>query len=427
MSDPSDPSNPTDGEMRGTPRDVPPQDGTGSGAGGTGRPRAFRRDTGNGMLGGVAAGLARYLAVDVIWVRLGFVLATVIGWGLGLVLYVAAWLIVPAGDAAPREPGPGGRSGRGPAFWAGVVLVTAGAAMLLDTLSRPLARVVWFDPFDALFPLILIGIGVAIWRSGRERAGAAPGLGGPEAPGPGRFETSIEEVAQRAEARADLLREARSRARVAPITLGAALLVLGAAWLLAAFEVPGMTVTRALSAALLVIGLGLIVGAFLGRGRGLIAAGLVLAPVVVAATLAAQFPGGLDKMSDGKDGNSGIVVDSEDRVLRPTDLDQLARSYEFEAGSIVLDLRALDAAALAGAGEVRIEVELGAGELRAILPDDVAADVRVELGLGQVEIAGGARGGIGMDVRRTFGDRTDGGDLIDLRIEQGVGSVEVER
>ncbi len=296
--------------------------------------------------------------------------------------------------------------------------------MLLDTLSRPLARVVWFDPFDALFPLVLIGIGVAIWRSGRERAGAAPGPGGPEAPGPGRFEASIEEVAQRAEARADLLREARSRARVAPITLGAALLVLGAVWLLAAFEVPGVTVTRALSAALLVIGLGLIVGAFLGRGRGLIAAGLVLAPVVVAASVAAQFPGGLGKLSDGKD---GIVVDTEDRVLRPTDLDQLARSYEFEAGHIVLDLRALDAAALAGAGEVRVEVELGAGELRAILPDDVAADVRVELGLGQVEIAGGTRGGIGMDVHRSFGDRTDGGDLIDLRIEQGVGSVEVER
>jgi phage shock protein C len=47
------------------------------------------------MLGGVAAGLAEYLGVDPSLMRLGFVIALVLGHVLTLVLYIAAWLIIP--------------------------------------------------------------------------------------------------------------------------------------------------------------------------------------------------------------------------------------------------------------------------------------------------------------------------------------------
>jgi phage shock protein PspC (stress-responsive transcriptional regulator) len=41
------------------------------------------------MVGGVAAGLATYLGVDVTIVRIGFVVATVLGGGIGIAAYLA--------------------------------------------------------------------------------------------------------------------------------------------------------------------------------------------------------------------------------------------------------------------------------------------------------------------------------------------------
>ena len=46
------------------------------------------------MLGGVAAGLARYLDLDVSLVRIVFVVLALIG-GVGVPFYLAAWLLIP--------------------------------------------------------------------------------------------------------------------------------------------------------------------------------------------------------------------------------------------------------------------------------------------------------------------------------------------
>jgi phage shock protein PspC (stress-responsive transcriptional regulator) len=47
------------------------------------------------MVAGVAAGLADYLGVDVTIVRVGFVVATIIGGGIGVPAYLAFLLLVP--------------------------------------------------------------------------------------------------------------------------------------------------------------------------------------------------------------------------------------------------------------------------------------------------------------------------------------------
>lgn len=52
------------------------------------------RDTQNGMVAGVAAGLGAYFGIDVLFVRILFVIAT-LAWGWGLLLYIALWLLVP--------------------------------------------------------------------------------------------------------------------------------------------------------------------------------------------------------------------------------------------------------------------------------------------------------------------------------------------
>jgi len=46
------------------------------------------------MLGGVAAGIARYLSVDVTVVRIVFAVLAIMG-GAGIPLYLAGWLLIP--------------------------------------------------------------------------------------------------------------------------------------------------------------------------------------------------------------------------------------------------------------------------------------------------------------------------------------------
>jgi phage shock protein C len=74
--------------------------GTGTGTGtGTGPDlltglRELRRPTSGRMLAGVAAGIARYLDVDVNLVRIVFVVLACVG-GAALPLYAAGWLLIP--------------------------------------------------------------------------------------------------------------------------------------------------------------------------------------------------------------------------------------------------------------------------------------------------------------------------------------------
>ena len=57
--------------------------------------RQLRRSADDRMLAGVAGGLARYLNVDVTLVRVGVAALTLLS-GAGAVLYLAAWLLIPA-------------------------------------------------------------------------------------------------------------------------------------------------------------------------------------------------------------------------------------------------------------------------------------------------------------------------------------------
>ncbi|MDB5160837.1 MAG: rane protein of unknown function [Candidatus Saccharibacteria bacterium] len=52
------------------------------------------RDTDNAMLAGVASGLAGYFGIDVLLIRILFVIATIAG-GWGILLYIALWLLIP--------------------------------------------------------------------------------------------------------------------------------------------------------------------------------------------------------------------------------------------------------------------------------------------------------------------------------------------
>jgi signal transduction histidine kinase/phage shock protein PspC (stress-responsive transcriptional regulator) len=60
------------------------------------RRRAVRR-TDDRLVGGVASGLAEHLGVDVLWVRVFFVVSSALG-GLGVALYAGLWLLLPTAE-----------------------------------------------------------------------------------------------------------------------------------------------------------------------------------------------------------------------------------------------------------------------------------------------------------------------------------------
>ena len=62
---------------------------------GTGSRRtALRRPVQDSVVAGVATGLARYLGMDVMIIRLAFVVLTIVG-GAGIPLYLAGLLLIP--------------------------------------------------------------------------------------------------------------------------------------------------------------------------------------------------------------------------------------------------------------------------------------------------------------------------------------------
>ncbi len=69
--------------------------------------RPWRRSRRHKMIAGVCAGLAAEFGISVTVVRLAFVLGTLVS-GMGIVIYLALWVVMPYGeDDAPAALPPG--------------------------------------------------------------------------------------------------------------------------------------------------------------------------------------------------------------------------------------------------------------------------------------------------------------------------------
>ncbi len=149
-------------------------------------PRKLTRDTRGAALAGVAAGFGRYLDVDPVLARLGFVLLAFVN-GLGILVYLAGWALMPVDSGAPEgaSPAPGSadppagfeslraagdqiaaemRKATGDAGSAqlaiGTVLVLTGSLLLAHNLG-------WLDwpywmRFRTLWPLLLVALGLGL-------------------------------------------------------------------------------------------------------------------------------------------------------------------------------------------------------------------------------------------------------------------------
>jgi len=104
------------------------------------------------MVAGVAGGMAQYLNVDPAWVRL--VWLALLFLGVGVPLYIVAWIVIPEADAAtpiPARAAPSGDSGK---IIFGGLLILGGTAMLARHFLP------WMK--DLWVPAILIAAGTGV-------------------------------------------------------------------------------------------------------------------------------------------------------------------------------------------------------------------------------------------------------------------------
>ncbi|GAB2886145.1 ATP-binding protein [Nocardioides pacificus] len=134
-------------------------------------PRRALRDMREPVVGGVAGGLARHLALPVAWIRIAFVLLSGVG-GFGAVLYAGLWLVLPADqERTAQAPGleshtrGGRRPGRATRF------TDAGPAVVLAALAfgAVLAIEAAFGRGAVLWPMVLGAGGLTLlWRQADE-------------------------------------------------------------------------------------------------------------------------------------------------------------------------------------------------------------------------------------------------------------------
>ncbi len=137
--------------------------------------RRITRSRRDRVFAGVCGGLAAYLGLDPVLVRVLYVALTLLSFGTGIVLYVLAWIIIPLdAEDAVRVTAPKDEASRGDARRIfGVLLIVVGLLALAST-ALP-----WFNIFHSAKlagPLVLMAIGLAIlmWRRAPAATPVAP-------------------------------------------------------------------------------------------------------------------------------------------------------------------------------------------------------------------------------------------------------------
>lgn len=186
------------------------------------------------------------------------------------------------------------------------------------------------------------------------------------------------------------------RSRLTPVIIGLSLLAAAAAGSAAAAGVDWMTPGRVGAAALAVLSLGLIVGAFLRRGFGLMVLLAPLAGFVILASLIGPI-----QFDQGAMG---------DRSWAATSAVDLQPEYHVSMGSATLDLTGL---ALTEDRATTVSVRMG--DARVLIPENLRVHTTCNVRMGDTE---GCVGGIS-------GPAT--GPTLNLTIDVQMGSAEVKR
>jgi phage shock protein PspC (stress-responsive transcriptional regulator) len=331
--------------------------------------RRLTRRTDDKMIAGVASGLGHYFGIDPVVFRIGFVVTAFAG-GAGFLAYLLAWLLIPDASTNRSEAErvfQGEHEFRG-RTWLGIVLLLLGLSLLVG-------QVGWWDP-GLIWGLALIAVGVILFRQDANR----PPLKEIAPPTPPSATTP--NAASTIEKQVVVAR--RPRSALGWLTAGTALIAVGLASVLVEVDLVSLEVGQFFGIALAILGAGLVVGAWWGRARMLIIAGLFLAPVTVAAS-AVRVP---------VEGGVG------ERTYVPRSATEVRDEYRLGAGEMVIDFTRMDFTGQ----PLDVEATVVAGRLEVIIPSDVTVDVNGRIGIGELSL---------------FGRRQDGAEIEDDRFVQG--------
>jgi phage shock protein PspC (stress-responsive transcriptional regulator) len=316
----------------------------------------LRRSRTDRVIAGVCGGFARQYGIDPVLLRILLVVLTVFTGGAFALAYLVAWIVMPDEPAWAPIPMPGAPAGTAYAVPQPAPVPPSYAAGGTGT---------YVDPATG-----------AVYGATQYYAPAKP-------------------------------REPRSYLGL--ITVSAAVVVGGVLSILAVagVHIPVATVAASMLA---VLAIGLLVGAFRGRARWLIAPAVILLLVAQAATVIPR----------AVNGSWGAGVG--DRRWTPTVSNPAP--YELGAGEARLDLTALPA------GPATVSAKVGAGTIIVTIRPDTTLVVHGKIGVGDANLPGvPTTSGTSLVLDTTVPATTvaDPVTTVDLTVDIGLGELEVRR
>ena len=382
------------------------------------RPREGR------IVAGVAQGFANRYDVPVLLIRALFVLLTFAG-GLGVALYAAGWFLIRSGDEADT---PAQRIFSGASTsrsWLGIGLVFLAILILLDNFTFLSTGIVW--------SVGLLVVGVLLYTGDLPRLVRNPG--NDEKEGVQQMTTTDAPATTEAPVTAPVEPVAPSgpgdiggalpptptpTPAVAPppppkpketsylgrITIGVVLVSLG---ILAILDnIPGLLIEpqprHYMALATVIVGLGLMVGGFVGRARWLILVGALMVPTLLF-TPVFEY-----------NWNS----DDFDRTVSPDSFAELEDSYALDVGNLVIDLTDLP-----WDGEtVDLEARVDAGNIEIWLPLGVGLEGEAMVDIGRVGAFGRETSGLGNPTLQFDRPGPEGTVVLDASVD--VGNIDIQ-
>lgn len=369
------------------------------------------------ILGGVAVGIARRLELPTWLVRVLFIIFS-FGGGLGLAVYAAFWVFIRSEDEPDTIAERFLSRTTSTGSWVGIALIFVAILVLLDNVPLLSGGVIWAVGLLAIGLLLYSGelprlfknadskegvqqmttrTDTGISAATEEHVGGGAGATTPPPPPPTPIPTPP--IIPPA-------RPPKPKSILGRVTFGVIAIALGVLALLdnttAAID---PSARHYIALAMTVLGLGLIIGAFIGRARWLILVGVLGLPFLFGSP-ALEY--------DFEDWSSATVYQT------PTEFADLQPAYDHTIGQFVVDLRDLP---WNGEG-VDLDVSMSIGELRILLPDDVSVTGSADVGIGHVEFGSDQSSGLGPELVLQA-DGSNGAINLDARL--GIGEIDIDR
>jgi phage shock protein PspC (stress-responsive transcriptional regulator) len=385
--------------------------------------RRLERSREDRLFAGVAGGLGFNLGINPWWIRFAFIVLAFFG-GFGVILYLAAWIVIP--DEGEKDPivtrWIANFDTSNGAMVFGAVLLGGAALLVISNVSSA--------PGSLVLAGVLFVVGLLLYRgdfsSEKRGQGGTPDssstddgaavvaqdVGGDGAAvsiaegGVAEMTTDgATDVVPVPPAPRKAPKPRRERSMLGRLTIAVGLIVLaGMVMIDIAFARVEIEPVVYAATAVAVIGVGLVVGSWIGRARWLIIIGLFLLPGLWLSTLAP----------------SSWNFSAGDVRFAPLTVSEIDTSYAHGAGRMEVDLTGLNADELAEVGTV--EVSLGAGEMTVRLPAGVGVRMNAEVGAGEIRGPFRTEDGFAVEVDATFGPEPT---VLDLNLEVGVGTITI--